>query len=262
MARKQFCPRNHDTFVTGRDDNNYCLECKYLHSREFHAKHRDEEIRKSAEWRKEHKEEVIENNRVYHLEHQDELNAKAREYARDHQEERKEYMVGYRIENSDAIKEQHEKYLEEHEEEIQKWYDEHRDKINAKQREKNSTPEGKAKKRLYYLANKEEIEAYKKQWAKDHPESTKISSLKAKTNRGLRVVPWGRDGLKEFYLNMPDYMSEDHIIPLCGDEVSGLHVRWNLQYLPLIDNIKKGNKCTPEEATKHYERILIEAGLK
>ncbi len=37
-------------------------------------------------------------------------------------------------------------------------------------------------------------------------------------------------------------MSVDHIIPLHGKEITGLHVLSNLQIIPLVENIKKANK--------------------
>ena len=37
----------------------------------------------------------------------------------------------------------------------------------------------------------------------------------------------------------------DHIIPLIGKNISGLHVHTNLQILPASENFKKNNKFLP-----------------
>lgn len=54
---------------------------------------------------------------------------------------------------------------------------------------------------------------------------------------------WADKGkIKEFYKSRPAGMHVDHVIPLRGNIVSGLHVHTNLQYLPQIKNMLKSNR--------------------
>jgi len=64
-----------------------------------------------------------------------------------------------------------------------------------------------------------------------------------KGERTLRIPPWSQTELiEQFYENCPEGHHVDHIVPLKGKEVSGLHVIENLQYLTAEENLRKSNK--------------------
>lgn len=58
--------------------------------------------------------------------------------------------------------------------------------------------------------------------------------------------PWLTDehhaAILKIYRDAPAGYEVDHIIPLQGKTVSGLHVPWNLQPLPMAENRAKSNK--------------------
>lgn len=58
-----------------------------------------------------------------------------------------------------------------------------------------------------------------------------------------RTPSWAdQDKIIEIYNKCPDGYHVDHIVPLQGENVSGLHVEYNLQYLTAEENLKKHNK--------------------
>lgn len=76
-----------------------------------------------------------------------------------------------------------------------------------------------------------------------YPERKLAEVRKRQTAKMQRIPPWADlEAVKAFYVNRPDGFEVDHVVPLRGKTVSGLHVIDNLQYLPPAENRTKLNK--------------------
>lgn len=81
---------------------------------------------------------------------------------------------------------------------------------------------------------------------KDNPEIQRniVNERRSRTSTPLSAIY--REELQKIYRNCPVGNQVDHIIPLLHYEVCGLHVPWNLQYLPVAENASKSNKFISE----------------
>ena len=107
----------------------------------------------------------------------------------------------------------------------------------------NNKEKLKEKNKLYYLNNKENVKKkYKLYRLKNRNLLNAIAAKRraAKLNATPKFANLNK--IKKIYKNCPKGYHVDHIIPLQGENVCGLHVEWNLQYLKPFDNISKSNK--------------------
>ena len=104
-------------------------------------------------------------------------------------------------------------------------------------------------------------------WSKANPEKVKAMHLRAnranpgrrnlwtanyRSAKDLRTPSWLNAGHTLEFESIYGYCASlrkcgldyhvDHVVPLRGTTVSGLHVPWNLQVIPGSDNTQKGNR--------------------
>jgi hypothetical protein len=88
---------------------------------------------------------------------------------------------------------------------------------------------------------------------------TKIAAHKARAKKLNRMPAWSNEiEIEQIFRDAPDGVEIDHIYPLQGELVSGLHVPSNLQYLTTNENCKKNNYYKPRRSIIYRATISLE----
>lgn len=162
------------------------------------------------------------------------------------------------------------------------WREKNPEKYKATSKARYDANPDKVKnaKKIWCEANQERLKTTNNAWRAINSEKEKISAKHWRENnrgkinangakydaRKLQATPkwltkedWQE--IEDFYVLAQDlaWLNQDgipfhvdHIVPLQGKNVSGLHVPWNLQLLPAKENVSKGNKHISEH-TRFYK---------
>lgn len=150
---------------------------------------------------------------------------------------------------------------------IAQWAKDNAERMKELQRNwREKKPERqKARRRKEYVARQDQYRAYAKAKREENPEYSKSHSRAFKARFRPFTPPWAdREAIRAVYDECARRREEtgedlvvDHIMPLNGKNVSGLHVHGNLRIITRIENTSKHNRIIPSLLGDGGERMIF-----
>jgi hypothetical protein len=132
------------------------------------------------------------------------------------------------------------------------WSEANKDSIAERRKaQRSGNKQVAAKKQEWQQRNKEKVAEYNRNWKQNNRDKHNALGMKRHAAKINRTPPWLTkqhfSEMRAMYKQAKDMSlagakyEVDHIVPLQGASVSGLHVPWNLQILPMNENRRKWN---------------------
>lgn len=152
------------------------------------------------------------------------------------------------------------------------WRKENPDRYAEVNRAREAAPEVRAKRKAYREQNKEQLakavnawharnREHKIQYGKQYRAKNREKVLAADKHKntvrqrligGQAIARFYADEVRAIYRACPPGCHVDHIVPLKGKTVCGLHIPINLQYLTATENMRKGGRFDQDEFEERY----------
>ena len=221
-------------------------------------------------------------SKIWRKKNKEAIKASGKKYREENKEAIKVHTKKYREENKEAIKASGKKYYMTNKEKIahahKLWYEENKEAATAQRKiyksnnkeflaigrkrhyEKNKKRVN-AQSKAYYEAHKEEAAARGKIYRAKNKDLLAAKSAKRKAGKLMAAPSWLTSEhhiqIKEKYTLCATLTEStginhhvDHIVPLNGKNVCGLHVPWNLQVITAEKNIRKNNNYKGKDRWK------------
>lgn len=124
----------------------------------------------------------------------------------------------------------------------------------AREKERAATETEKARKTAWSAENKDLQARVRREYKKRNPDKRRADKARRRASEARALPTWAnREKIAEFYRTADalgmltgEWFHVDHVVPLRGRTVCGLHNEFNLQVLPSGENMKKNNRFWPD----------------
>jgi len=225
----EFCKRGHERSPENVYVSGSCKICTKMNINEWRNNNQEQYKTSSKKWKSSNSEKVKEYSKKSYS--KEETKQRLKKYKKENPDKVKKLALRYRKENNESVKKS-----------IRQWVINNPDKVQAIHLRYRNNEE-----------NRKKLRERVKNWCKRNPDKASHNCSKYRTKKLLRSPSWlTKEQLRQIsYFYMTSVMLTritgirhhvDHIIPLQGKNVSGLHVPWNLQVITADENMRKHNK--------------------